>query len=148
MSKKRSGKVSHKKLIARYDQRRAERAAMERKMRPFKERIEAIMHAPRFTITDFWCDQCRKDVTGTGFKQVCAFREKLPTAWYTSFCPKGHRITRRITDKDTDPYYTRSLLVQRQRYDLRDLLLTPDDPRFKVLYPEAYAKLYPNGKKG
>lgn len=146
MSKKRAGKLAHKKLIARYEARRKDRAIAEAKMRPFRDRVEAIMQAPRFTITDFWCAKCQKDVSGTGFRQTCVIRETLPTAWYTSFCPEGHRLTRRITDKDTDPYYTSSLLIKRQRYDLSDLLLTPDDPRFKILYPEAYKKLYPDAK--
>lgn len=141
MKNKRAGKVPHKRLIARYEARRKERAAKEAKERPFKDRVRAIMEAPRFVITDFWCDHCRKDVSGTGFRQVCVIREHAPTAWFVSLCPKGHRLVRRITDKDTDPYYSRSMLVARQRYDLRDDLLTPDDPRFKILYPKQWAEL-------
>jgi hypothetical protein len=69
----------------------------------------------------------------------------MPTAWYTGYCPNGHRMIRRITDKDSDPYYFMSDILKRQRYDLRDMLLTPDDPRFKELYPEQYKQL--NGEE-
>jgi hypothetical protein len=50
-------------------------------------------------------------------------------------------MIRRITDKSSDPYYVMSPFLQRQRYDLIDAFITPDDPRFKVLYPDKYAKL-------
>ena len=136
-----------KRLIARYDQRRKEREIKDELERPFKDRIKAIYEAQRFVITDFFCPVCKKDVAGTGFKQMCTLRTDRPTAWYVSFCPKGHRLIRRITDKDTDPYYDLSPLVARQRYELRDDLLDPTDPRFKELYPEQFAKLFPNGEK-
>lgn len=32
-------------------------------------------------------------------------------------------------------------MIQRQRYELQDAFLTPDDPRFKVLYPKQYKEL-------
>lgn len=133
-----------KRLIARYDQRRKERAEKDEKERPFKDRVKAIFDAPRFAITDFYCSVCKHDVSGTAFRQVCTIRQDRPTAWFVSFCPKGHRLVRRITDKDTDPYYDISPLVRRQRYELRDDLLTPDDPRFKILYPKQWEKLYGN----
>lgn len=134
-----------KKLEERYDKIRADKWAEQERERPFKERVRAIIDAPRFVVTDFFCHVCKKDCVGTGYRQVCTIREKAPTAWYMGICPNNHRMIRRITDKDTDPYYDRSPLVARQRYELRDAVLQPNDPRFKELYPEAYKKLFPNG---
>jgi hypothetical protein len=136
-----------KRLIARYDKRRKERELKDKLERPFKERLQDIFSANKFVVTDFYCPVCKQDVSGTGFRQVCTIRQNYPTAWYVSFCPSHHKIIRRITDKDTDPYYELSPLVKRQRYELRDDLLDPTDPRFKVLYPEQFAKLFPNGEK-
>ena len=130
-----------KQLKNRYNWRVAERKAQKERERPFKERLHVIFSSPRFIITDFWCDICRRDCTGTGFRQVCTIRPQLPTAWFMGFCPEGHKMIRRITDKGSDPYYDRSLLVQRQRYELSDALLTPDDPRFKVVYPKQWEEL-------
>jgi hypothetical protein len=133
-----------KKLIDRYDQRRRDRAAKEALEKPFKDRMEVIFSAPRFTKTDFWCKVCQKDCSGTGYRQVQTHRERYPTAWFVGYCPVGHKVIRRITDKNTDPYYDLSFMVKRMRYDMRDDLLTPEDPRFKVLYPKKWEELTKN----
>lgn len=135
------------KLKARYDQARERRFKKQLEELPFKERVMDIFQAARFVTTDFWCNTCKRDCTGTGYRQVCVIRDTMPTAWYTGFCPKGHRMTRRITDKSGDPYYHLSDIIKRQRFELRDMLLTIDDPRFKEVYPEQYKKLMANGKE-
>ena len=132
-------------LKERYDIARAKRWARQDRERPYMERISAIYEAPRFVVTDFFCPVCKKDCVGTGYRQVATIRERAPTAWYIGFCPNNHKMIRRITDKETDPYYDLSPLIARQRWEMRDMLLTPDDPRFKELYPDAYKKLFPNG---
>jgi hypothetical protein len=128
-------------LRERYDERRRWREAEEAVQRPFKDRVKAIFDAPRFTVMDFWCNTCKKDCTGTGYRQVGTLRDRLPTAWFIGYCPRGHKMIRRITDKSSDPYYDSSFIIMRQRYELADALLTPDDPRFKLLYPKQYAEL-------
>ena len=138
------------KLRDRYDQAAAKRAAEKAAVQPFLDRVEAIAHSPRFTITDFWCATCKRDCQGTGYRQVSTMYPRWPFAWYTGFCPEGHKVLRRITDKGTDPYYDSSYLVQRMRFTMRDDLLTPEDPRFKVLYPKQWEELYgqkPTDKK-
>jgi hypothetical protein len=129
------------RLKDRYDRAEAERAIKAELERPFRERVEAIFTAPRYCTTDFWCNTCKRDCSGTGYRQVCTVREKLPTAWFVGYCPKGHKMVRRITDKDTDPFYDFSEMIQRHRYEMKDAFLTPDDPRFKLLYPLQYKEL-------
>ena len=129
-------------LRDRYDQAVAKRAAEKAAMQPFLDRVEAITHSPRFTTTDFWCATCQRDCQGTGYRQVSTIRERWPTAWFVGYCPTGHKVLRRITDKNTDPYYDSSYMVKRMRFTLRDDLLTPEDPRFKVLYPRQWEELY------
>ena len=128
-------------LKDRYDQRRNDREERRKLLEPFVDRLNEIRGAPRATKSDFFCDKCNKDFAGLAFKQVSAVRPMLPTAWFVSKCPVGHRTFRRITDRNTDPYYDRSRLVQRQRHDMRDYFLDPSDPRFRVLYPRQYEEL-------
>lgn len=134
------------KLKDKYDLARAKRAIEEEKARPMKDRMDDIFSAPRFIVTDFWCDDCKRDCSGTGYRQVCTIREWAPTAWFIGYCPKGHRMIRRITDKNTDPYYDLSDMVKRHRYEMRDAFLSPDDPRFKLLYPLQWEALRPKTK--
>ena len=129
------------RLKDRYDDAEASRLLQEELARPFNERMEAIFTAPRYCTTDFWCNICKRDCSGTGYRQVCTVRHTLPTAWFVGYCPLGHKMLRRITDKDTDPFYDFSEMIQRQRYELQDAFLTPDDPRFRVLYPKQYKEL-------
>jgi|TARA_R100001530_G_scaffold73266_1_gene51667 hypothetical protein len=129
------------KLKDRFEKARIKRLKKEAKEQPFKDRLIEIFSAPRHTLTDFYCLVCKKDCSGTGYRQVCTIRKWVPTAWYIGTCPNGHKMIRRITDKSSDPYYVMSPFLQRQRYDLIDAFITPDDPRFKVLYPDKYAKL-------
>jgi len=109
--------------------------------RPFVDRVEVIMSAPRVITTDFWCNKCRRDCTGLGHRQVSLVQDNWPYAWFVGLCPEGHKLIRRITDKDSDPYYMLSRLVQRQRAEYADATLTPDDPRFKEIYPRQWEEL-------
>ena len=114
----------------------------------FNDRAHEIFASPRYITTDFWCHTCKRDCTGTGYRQVCTVRQWAPTAWFIGYCPLGHKMLRYITDKHIDPYYNMSELLRRQRYELQDTMLTPDNPRFKLLYPEQYKALMENdGKK-
>lgn len=145
MSKKGDKYREKKRLKAYYDDIRKKREAIAEKNAPFLDRVKAIMDAPRVARLDFWCTVCKKDCTGPGYRQVATIRERVPTAWYVAFCPQGHRMIRRITDKSDDPYYYQSMFLQRQRMDMAMDLLTPDDPRFRILYPKQWEELY--GKK-
>ena len=133
-----------KQLQDRYDEARALRAKKEAREKPVLDHIKLVVEAPRHTTNDFWCNICKRDCTGTGVKQVRTLPNRLPVAWYLGVCPLGHRMIRRITDKDTDPYYWQSLVLWRQRAEMADMLLTPDDPRFKELYPKQYEELTKN----
>lgn len=135
-----------KKLKNRYDRLREQRQAREEAERPLKDRMDLIFSAPLRVNTDFWCNKCKRDCSGSGYRRVCTVRETAPTAWFVAYCPKGHQMIRRITDKTTDPYYEQSIMIQRQRFELADAILTPDDPRFKVLYPKQYKELMGKNK--
>ena len=118
------GKKKDDKLVGRLKERYDK--ALERRQKEraenqwFHDRVQQIFGAPRFVKTDFWCKQCKRDCSGTGFRQVCTVREWGPTAWYVGYCPNGHKMLRYITDKPWDPYYTQSHNLKVQRWQLRD----------------------------
>ena len=124
-----------KKLRDRFDELYAKRMKERAEQSPMLERVRDIMDAPKRTLMDFWCDKCHKDFRVLAHKCVGTARPVL-VAWYVGYCPKGHKAVRRITDKLSDPYYGMSLMVARQRWEMRDAFVQPGDPRFKQLYPE------------
>ena len=91
--------------------------------------------------TNFWCDECNADFTGMGHKEVRKPPGGLWFAFYRAFCPKGHTAIRRITDQHLDPYFWRSRWVKKDRAAHADEMLTPADPRFKLVYPEQWEKI-------
>jgi hypothetical protein len=143
--------MSNKSIIQRLKDRlnRAteERQAKEAEEQPFKDRLKEIFTAPRSVVTDFYCSVCKRDCSGTGYRQVCTIRQWAPTAWYVGNCPKGHKMIRRITDKSSDPYYEMSPMIQRHRYEMRNAFMDPSDPRFKLLYPDKYEELMQNARQ-
>jgi hypothetical protein len=141
-----SGKCMDKieKLKKRVDGRREDRERRKSMDAALRARQRDIDDAPDCVLHDFWCTRCKADFSGMGWKQTR--KSTPPIAWYVGICPKGHEAIRRITDKADDPYYRLSLLVRRQRVDMEDDFLTPDNPRFKQLYPEQYKKLISNGQ--
>lgn len=128
------------RLEDRIDYNREQRKRITDREQPHAERLKEIREAFNVTQLDFYCKACAKDFTTTAYKHV---RETnyWPIAYYVGLCPKRHRCLRYITEKYKDPYYWTSKLLQRQRVDLADAMLTPDHPRFKLVYPEQYKKI-------
>lgn len=130
------------KLIKRVNANREARAAELERTRERRERHKEIREAPGRTRIDFWCDECASDFQGTGWKVTRNMAsDKLPIAWYVGWCPVGHKAIRQITEKYLDPYYNRSAVIRAQRQEFADAMLTPNDPRFRILYPDQWRKL-------
>ncbi len=114
-----------------------------------KDRIRVIRESPRIKDEDFWCRPCGRDFTARAYRHInWAFNVDLGVAeapkqwraWYEAECPKGHMAVRRITDKANDPYYALSEMQRRNARIHADDFMTPEDPRFRVKYPQQYAK--------
>lgn len=100
-------------------------------------RKKEIDEAPNMQQMDFWCKDCKKDFIATGYKSV----DKDMCAAFLASCPNGHGAVRYITDVHKDPYFHLSNKVKHEREKYADYFVTPDNPRFKVLYPQAWAAL-------
>ncbi len=105
-------------------------------------RIKEISEAPMRIDGAFWCDYCELDFEGTGFKEVRRPPVGVFFAYYVAFCPCGQKAMRYITDKLTDPYYYKSKAVKMQQAQHPDDMLQPWEPRFRLVYPKQYEKLY------
>lgn len=105
-------------------------------------RANEIKAAAVRTQTDFWCDTCKRDFSGIGHKQVRMPPGSVWFAYYATVCPVGHKALRYITDKLTDPYYVKSARIRREQGLFHDDMLSPAHPRFKLIYPNQYRRLF------
>lgn len=85
----------------------------------------------------FWCSPCARDFHAKGYKRL----HNDGMATYRGECPKGHIAVRYITKKWLDPYWEQSRNVQIDREKHADDMLTPDNPRFKKIYPAQWKAL-------
>lgn len=132
--------LKHLKAIV--EKGRVEREAHERFKRWLYARENEIRTAPvRMERMSFWCDKCARDCAGPGYKEVRVPKGSMWFAFYRGFCPKGHHVLRRITDKLDDPYFYKSVFVRREQAMHADDFLTPNDVRFREVYPQAWADL-------
>lgn len=96
-----------------------------------------IREAPDMVQFDFFCRNCDRDVISMGYKRV----HKDGMGTYLGQCPNGHGLVRYITEKWRDPYWELSHKVRHDREKYADDMLTPDNPRFKVVYPDVHKRL-------
>lgn len=118
-----------------------ERRRTERMAKWLSERYNEIKNAPEAAPNSFWCDTCLRDYDAFGHKEVRWHKGDVWFAFYRAFCPSGHANVRRITDKLGDPYFFKSRFVKREQSEHADEFLTPSDPRFRQVYPQAWADL-------
>lgn len=105
------------------------------------ERAQEIKDAQPTQRMDFFCSECERDFGGIGHKEVRWPKGSVWFAFYRGRCPEGHLTIRYITDKLKDPYFYKSPFVRKQQSVYADAMIGPDNPRFKVLYPEAYERI-------
>lgn len=134
--------VSPDILRKRIEAKREERARYEALEKERRDRERVVREAYDHTPMQFWCDECERDYETIGHKVVQEEnRFHLLRAYYVGICPASHRNIRRITDKQGDPYYHKSIMLRRQRIDMADAMLQPHDPRFRVVYPDAWRRI-------
>jgi hypothetical protein len=134
-------------LRKRVKRNREERAADKRRIEREQLRYQEYQDAPEQTQMGFWCRACNADFEAPALKTFamgfdvdkgCAYAILPLFAFFVGHCPKGHKAIRHISDKHTDPYYMESAMLKQQRLALADDLLQPDDPRFRIKYPQQW----------
>lgn len=142
---KRTDASDIKRLKKRVELNREERDRHQKLVRWLEEREKEIKIAKERVMTSFFCDTCDADWDGVGFKQIRVPKGSMWFAYYIGYCPAGHPCVRRITDKLNDPYFYRSYILKKEQAKHADDFLPHWHPRFKLVYPEAYAKLIARG---
>jgi hypothetical protein len=132
-------------LQRRLEEKKEKRDKILAKEGEFREHVRSIREAPDVVDMSFWCKKCKVDFISKGYK-VIGKMGMWPTSWYVGFCRGRHRAIKRITDKSGDDYYFFSKAITRERKERADDMLTPDNPRFKLVYPDKWRELYE--KKG
>lgn len=136
-----------------YDQRQADEDKRARE----EARLKIINDATKWTKTDFWCNS-HGDTTGLAFKVIFQDIEKEFYAYYETVkgnrwpkhiqaCCKGLR--RRITDKNTDPYFLQSKMIRKQAQEskAKGWLLQPGQEGFNTKYGDPNKKKYAQQEK-
>lgn len=102
-----------------------------------KDRLERERHnanAPEYKRDNAYCATCALDCATILRKHGTDL-----LAYYLGSCPNGHTVRREITLRDR--YYDLSPLVRKERLVHADDLLTPNDYRFRHVYPDKWRAL-------
>ena len=133
--------TKEQQLMQRVQARRKKRAHDLTKTQWYADRQRAIADAPRRTAMDFWCVECGRDFSCADAVKLTSTHQGVPRAYYEGMCPERHTAIRYVTDKHADPYYHQSAVLRAQRAQMADDMLTPADPRFRIVYPKQWAQL-------
>ena len=87
-------------------------------------------------VIDFFCSSCRLDQKLLTFK-----RQNRYGSSYTAKCEECEQSVWRFPDMKLDPYFVESIKLKKERYLLKDDLVQPGDPRFKLLCKEQFDKM-------
>ncbi len=85
----------------------------------------------------FFCDRCRFDFDGEAVEDEVAG----DTLWVRK-CPKCVQKVWRIQNSAEDPYFKRSIKLERMRIEYAKDLLQPGQPGYKELYGDPFKKFY------
>lgn len=89
---------------------------------------------------NFYCERCREDWHLIAYKRW--LNSVVGEAWQAK-CPTCRKRLKRLSDTHAkeDPYFRKSRFTKMQLRKHIDSLIQPDDPRFKLLYPEQAKKI-------
>lgn len=124
-------------LIARQEARTADRNDHREREKAKLERMADMRDAKPVTITDFYCEQCRKDFKSHAVLHVehdwnC---EGQLIAFYKAKCRTCTKwCMRLVLDKHKDTFYFRSKAVHVDRGKHHEDLIQPHETGFNLLY--------------
>lgn len=125
-----------RELIEAQEKRSEDRNYHRDRQKGRDERDALIRDAKWMEVLDFWCEDCPKDFKSMAVKQV-EQDWNLPSqsiAFYRAKCDCGKWCQRLVTDKFSDPYWTRSRSVARDRGNHHADTVQPWETGFNMLY--------------
>jgi hypothetical protein len=126
-----------RELIERQEKRTADRNDHREREKQKAERVSELRDTKPITITDFYCDTCRKD-----FKQIAVLHleddwtcEGQLIAFYKAKCRTCSKwCMRLVLDKHKDSFYYRSKAIAVDRGKHHNDLIQPFETGFNLLY--------------
>lgn len=123
-------------LIEGQEKRAADRQYHKDRLKALDEREELIRDAQIVCVTDFWCNDCKKDFKSMSIKEI-EIDWSCPSqriAFYRSKCDKGHWCIRLITDRHKDGFWMRSRKMSLDRGKHFADIIQPWETNFNLLY--------------
>jgi len=125
-----------KSLKARATRRAKDREAYRKSKNIELDREKTISEAPQEVVKDFWCDDCKLDVSLVAYKCIENdwTNKGQRIAYHGSQCPCGAILKRRISDSWSDPYFTQSFFLKKERIKHQKDILQPHETGYQMLY--------------
>jgi len=123
-------------LINSQEKRSNDRSYHRDKAKERAERDAVLLDSKRYTVTDFWCQECREDFKGRAVRQIETDwnNPEQRIAFYRSKCAEGHWCIRLITDKNRDGFWMRSKRLALDRGNHVADIIQPFQSGFNMLY--------------
>lgn len=125
-----------RELIENQEKRSSDRTQHRDKEKLAQEREDLIKDSKPFTLTDFWCNDCKEDFKAQSIREVEVdwSNESQRIAFYKTKHWCGKWCMRLITDRNRDPYWFKSKAVRADRGKHHNDLLQPFETGFNLLY--------------
>lgn len=122
-------------LIQGQERRHADRVAAQNRVKSLEERDKLIEDSKLFTLTDFWCDECKVDFKAQAVKQIeDDWNANQRIAFYKTKCWRGHWCIRLVTDRHKDAFFYRSKFMALDRGNHFADTVQPFETGFNMLY--------------
>lgn len=126
-----------RELIENQEKRTNDRNLHRNREKTIAEREEEIQKAKPGDVIEFYCADCEEDFAHVAFKQVETdwSNTSQRIAFYKGKCPECDSwAIRYITDKFSDPYWSESKQVARDRGKHFGDILQPGETGYQLLY--------------
>ena len=125
-----------RELIEGQEKRTADRNYHRDKEKEREERNDLIKDAKLVTLTDFWCEGCKKDFKSIAIKQIETdwSNSTQNIAFYKTKCYCGKWCIRLITDRYRDAFWSKSKLMALDRGNHFADTIQPYETNFNLLY--------------
>jgi hypothetical protein len=123
-------------LIEAQEKRTTDRNYHRNRLKELAERESLIKDSQEKVLTDFYCDECKKDFKAEAIRQVEIdwSNSSQRIAFYKTKCFRGHWCIRLISDRHKDAFWQKSKLVQLDKgNNFRDTI-QPFQTGFNLLY--------------
>lgn len=123
-------------LIDRQSKRTDDKEYHRNKAKELEERYDLIKDSKLVTVTDFWCDDCKKDFKSMSIRQVEIdwTNSGQNIAFYNTKCDCGNWCQRLITDKHKDAFWSKSKFLALDRGNHFADTVQPYETNFNLLY--------------